>query len=66
MNEINRRKQVGMSQADFARKCGVSPQFISKIEKGYPMPLRIKIEYLKLNPTDKDLIIIDYLEKELK
>lgn len=60
-----KRNEVGISQSDMARRCGVSRQFICMIEAGKcPCPLSIKIEYLKLNPSPKDLIIIDYLQQE--
>lgn len=62
-----KRKEKGLTQKDMADICGVSKQFISAIEKGKAhCPLRIKIKYLELNPTEKDLIIIEYLKGELK
>ena len=62
-----KRKEKGLTQKDMADICGVSKQFISAIEKGkVHCPIRIKLEYLKLNPTEKDLIIIEYLKGELK
>lgn len=62
-----KRKEVGLTQEGMAKKCGVTKQFISMIEKGKaPCPLHIKLEYLKLNPTKNDKIIIEFLEKEVK
>lgn len=62
-----KREEVGLTQADMAKKCNVSRQFISAIETGKkPCPLEIKIAYLELNPSENDKIIIDYLKKENK
>lgn len=62
-----KREEVGLTQTQMAKRCGVSKQFINRIENGKARcPLKIKIAYLELNPTEKDLIIIEYLKKELK
>ena len=62
-----KRKEMGLTQKDMAKRCGVTKQFINAIEGGKAhCPLRIKLEYLKLNPSKNDLIIIEYLKEELK
>lgn len=62
-----KREEVGLTQANMAKKCNVSRQFISAIETGKKScPLEIKIAYLELNPSKNDKIIIDYLKKENK
>ena len=43
-----KRKEMGLTQEDMAKRCGVTKQFINAIEGGKAhCPLRIKLEYLK-------------------
>lgn len=50
----NRRKEAKLTQKEMAIKCGVSPQFICRIENGKDRcPLYIKIKYLELSNDKK-------------
>ena len=68
MNPLKlRRRSAKITMEEFGKRVGVSKQMICQIEKGIAhCPLKIKIEYLKLNPDENDKIIIEYLEKELE
>ena len=57
------RENAGLTKTEFAKKIGSSVQAIWNFENGVrPMPPRFQIEYLKLRNTDKDKVIIEYLE----
>ena len=61
------RKEASLTQQEMGEKTGYTKDRISQYECGFrTMPKSLQIEYLKLRNNEKDKIIIEFLEGEIK